>query len=212
MPTRPPEPATLPWHAVFTHQEAVRKQVARALHNEIGQSISAIKMSAHLAADEQDAAQRNDDLREIVRIADDTVSRLRELYALLRPPQIDSLGLEASLRGEAEFWRARWELEPAVRIGFDEPRPAPATELAAFRLAQDLLEPQRRLTRLRIEAQHRDEDMWLSVEHDGTAPDTDTLALLTARVHAFGGGLELLDETPGAVRLHVRLPWAGASA
>lgn len=199
----------LPCHAdllreLFARQEAERKHIARALHNEIGQAVSAIKMSAHLAADENDAEQRSEDLREIVRIADDTVARLRDLYSLLRPPQIDSLGLEASLRAESERWRARWNLDAELSATDMSSRPPPATELAAFRLVQDLLDAQATLTRISVcvEIGH---PLTLIVEHDGTAPDALTLAMLHARVHALGGSLHLQSDASG-VQLQATLP------
>lgn len=207
----PPDSAAL--RELFARQEAVRQQVARALHNEIGQAVSAIKMSAHLAVDEDDSAQRSDDLREIVRIADDTVARLRDLYAVLRPPQLDALGLQASLRGEAEAWHARWGLQAAVQFGFaDDARPATAIELAAFRLIQDVLAPQVTLSRLLIAVDQIHDDLVLRVEHDGSVPDAATLSLLSARAGAYGGSIDASNAHAQSVQLVARLPWAGADA
>ncbi len=188
---------------LFARQEAERKRIARALHNEIGQAVSAIKMSAHLAADEEDAVQRGEDLREIVRIADDTVARLRDLYSLLRPPQIDSLGLEASLRAESEHWRARWNVDATLSIA-DASRAPAATELAAFRLVQDLLAPLASLSRLSVHAEGV-APLVLVVEHDGGAPDALTAALLRARTDALEGTLQLASDATG-VRLRATLP------
>jgi len=116
--------------------EAERQAVAAALHDRVGQAVSAIKMSAHLGLDEADPVQRRDDLLEIIRIADDTVAQLRELYAQLRPPQLDALGLEAALRGELD----RAALPPGLEVRLDLaalPRRAdPEVEAACFRIAQ----------------------------------------------------------------------------
>ncbi len=191
---------------LYARQEAERKQVARALHNEIGQALSAIKMSAHLAGDEDDADQRRQDLADIVRIADETVARLRDLYADLRPPQIDTLGLAASLRGEAERWQARWGFVPRFDLAEPPPRAPASLELAAFRLVQDLLLPLAGLSVLEVRlAPARAGVAMLEVRHDGVQPDALTEALLRARADALGLPLTL-SGTPDQPRLRVALP------
>lgn len=212
-----PDAASLPDRAalreLLARHEAVRQQVARALHNEIGQAVSAIKMSAHLAADEDDAEQRKQDLGEIVRIADDTVARLRDLYSVLRPPQLDALGLHASLRGEAESWQARWGVDAVIDVTLaEDDRARPAIELAAFRSVQDVLAAQTALTRLAVSASRRDDALLLRIEHDGAAADDATLALLRARAGAYGGQVEQSTAGSGAVQVQLRLPWQGAPA
>lgn len=210
-PARDTAPAAL--RELIARQEQVRQQVARALHNEIGQAVSAIKMSAHLAAEEDDAGQRQQDLGEIVRIADDTVARLRELYSVLRPPQLDALGLHASLRGEAEGWLARWGVSATIEVALaEDQRAAPASELAAFRIVQDVLAGQARLSRLAITAGRVDDALALQIEHDGAAADAATLGVLAARAHACDGTLSVASAAAGAVRLQVRLPWQGGQA
>lgn len=192
---------------LYARQEAERRQVARALHNEIGQALSAIKMSAHLAGDEDDAAQRRQDLADIVRIADDTVARLRELYADLRPPQIDTLGLAASLRGEAERWQARWGVAPRLQMADPAPRAEPAIELAAFRLVQDLLLPLPTLASLELRlSAARGGLAVLEVRHDGPAPDPLTATLLQSRATAAGLALQLPGDAHAGTRLRVELP------
>lgn len=192
---------------LYARQEAERRVVARALHNEIGQALSAIKMSAHLAGDEDDAVQRRQDLADIVRIADDTVARLRDLYADLRPPQIDTLGLAASLRGEAERWQARWGVTPRLQLADPAPRADAALELAAFRLVQDLLLPLATVGALELRLSAlRDGVTVLEVRHDGPAPDPLTAALLQSRAAAAGLALQLPGEAQAGTRLRLELP------
>lgn len=214
MTARTPPTATAPSAAtdalreLYARQEAERRDIARALHNEIGQALSAIKMSAHLAGDEEDAAQRRQDLADIVRIADDTVARLRDLYADLRPPQIDTLGLAASLRGEAERWQARWGVTARLDLADPPPRAPAAFELAAFRLVQDLLRPLDAVSSLavRLGAAAAGTAV-LEVDHDGSPADPLTTALLQSRAQALGLALEL-GTAPAQPRLRLALPLA----
>ena len=101
---------------IFSVQEDERRRISRDLHDDIGQSITAIKMSASAAMDEDDPARRHDDLDDVLALADATLSRLRDISILLRPPQLDALGLEAALRWHAErlFAHAGVDLDLAI--------------------------------------------------------------------------------------------------
>ena len=83
---------------LFRLQEEERARVGRALHNQVGQALSAIRMGAHLVQSEDDADLRAEDLHEIIRASDETVAILRDLHAHLHPPQLDAIGLDAALR------------------------------------------------------------------------------------------------------------------
>ena len=87
---------------LFRLQEEERARVGRALHNQVGQALSAIRMGAHLVQSEDDADLRAEDLHEIIRASDETVAILRDLHARLHPPQLDAIGLDAALRAEVE--------------------------------------------------------------------------------------------------------------
>ncbi|KAG0913683.1 hypothetical protein G6F32_016646 [Rhizopus arrhizus] len=93
---------------LFSLQEDERRAISRDLHDDIGQAITAIKLSAYAAQDEDDPQRRAEDLAQIVSLADTTVAKLRDISTLLRPPQLDALGLEAALR-----WQARVLFRPA---------------------------------------------------------------------------------------------------
>lgn len=78
-------------------QEEERRRLSRELHDDIGQQITAIKLGA-LALQGDDDPLRSETVDEIIAIADQTTAKLRDLSMLLRPPQLDALGLEAALR------------------------------------------------------------------------------------------------------------------
>src|SRR5690606_26209521 len=87
---------------LFATQEAERRAVARSLHDQAGQSLTAIRMAATLAMQEADPARVREDLADIIVQADAALAEARRLCSLLRPPQLDALGLEAALRGHVE--------------------------------------------------------------------------------------------------------------
>ncbi|HEY4582967.1 MAG TPA: histidine kinase, partial [Lysobacter sp.] len=120
-------------------QEDERSTLSRELHDDIGQQITAIKLGAMALQGETDPQRRAETLEEIIAITDQTVAKVRNLSLLLRPPQLDALGLEAALRWQTGvlFRSGRPALELAI-----EPldrRPPRDVELACFRIAQEAL-------------------------------------------------------------------------
>lgn len=120
---------------LFRLQEADRHRVGRALHNQVGQSLSAIRMGAHLVQAEDDPDIRREDLQDIIRASDEAVALVRDLHATLHPPQLDSIGLDAALRAEHE------RLFPGAAITLAAlPHPLAAdSALVAFRIAQAVM-------------------------------------------------------------------------
>src|SRR6478672_4744193 len=87
---------------LLTVQEDERRTLSRELHDDIGQQLTAIKLGAIALQDESEPALRAELLAEILATTDQTLAKLRDLSMLLRPPQLDALGLEAALRWQAE--------------------------------------------------------------------------------------------------------------
>ena len=198
MPTSPPDPLLL---QLFRLQEAERARVGRALHNQVGQALSAIKMGAHLVQSEDDAATRAEDLQEIIRASDETVAILRDLHATLHPPQLDAIGLEAALRAEIERRFAPGDvssrLDPLPRA------PDAGIALVAFRIGQALMHP---TGALRV-ALDDDGDGFVLTLQDAVGDPAD-IALWQALAAAAGGRLD----GEGGTRWRLRLPYGPTSA
>ena len=191
---------------LFRLQEEERARVGRALHNQVGQALSAIRMGAHLVQSEDDADLRAEDLHEIIRASDETVAILRDLHARLHPPQLDAIGLDAALRAEVERHFAPGTLSVSL-----PPLPrAPQADLAlvAFRVGQALL--RQAATRADGGAQvtltDDDDAFVLSARH--IPDDLPDAALWRALASAAGGRLD--DE--GGSHWRLRLPYGPAPA
>lgn len=83
-------------------QENERRSLVRELHDEVGQSLSAILMEAEGAECAEDPAQVREHVASIRRLAEKTVAEVRDLALLLRPSMLDDLGLVPALN-----WHAR---------------------------------------------------------------------------------------------------------
>ena len=175
---------------LLTVQEDERRTLSRELHDDIGQSITAIKLAATSLNDEEiggDPAQRHEILDELVAIADQTVLKLRNLSLLLRPPQLDSLGLEPALRGQVARLARNTGLDIQLQVASADARLPADVELACFRIAQEAL------TNAARHAGAREVRVDVDYAQDG---DGDLLVL---RVSDDGRGLE--PGRPGGIGL-----------
>jgi signal transduction histidine kinase len=196
MPTTPPDLLL----QLFRLQEADRHRVGRALHNQVGQSLSAIRMGAHLVQSEDDPEIRREDLQEIIRASDEAVALVRDLHATLHPPQLDSIGLDAALRAEHE------RLFPGAGIALAGlPHPlATDRALVAFRIAQTVMRTASRAHNALVLMLAGDEDATgattLDLQSDADIDCAD-LPLLQALAAMVDGRLDAMTGTHWRLRL-----------
>ncbi|WP_313218285.1 PAS domain S-box protein [Stenotrophomonas sp.] len=206
---------------LFSLQEDERRAISRDLHDDIGQAITAMKLSAYAAQDEQDAARRDEDLAQIIQLADATVGKLRDISTLLRPPQLDALGLEAALRWQAGvlFRSAAIELLPDIQSL--PRRPAGDIEQACFRIAQESLTNVLRHARAsQVNLHLRDVDdhgLHLQVRDDGEGFDPDGprglgLIVMRERAQSVGGTLRIESAHGAGTLIDLYLPYRAAGA
>ncbi len=90
-------------------QEDERRQIARELHDEIGQALTAVKVN--LQGVKNRLAGQDDRVTECIAIVDDTLARARSMALDLRPSLLDDLGLVAALQWYVERHARRTGLE-----------------------------------------------------------------------------------------------------
>ncbi|MDH5832633.1 ATP-binding protein [Luteimonas kalidii] len=212
---------------LLTVQEDERRALSRELHDDIGQSITAIKLAATSLTDDSlatDAAVRREILDEVIEIADQTVLKLRNLSLLLRPPQLDSLGLEAALRGQVAVLARNSRLDIGLDVAPVGRRLPAEVELACFRIAQEALTNVARhagATRAEVSVAVQDSgggrSLVLRVTDDGRGIDPERpggLGLLTMRERAtqLGGSLSISARRAGGTQVCAVLPIPGDNA
>ena len=203
---------------IITLQEDERTALSRELHDDIGQAITAIKLCAQ-ALDDEDDSRRAATVAEISAISDQTVIKLRNLSLLLRPPQLDALGLEAALRWQAGALFRSDRPELVLSLQPLPQRPTPAVELACFRIAQEALTNALRhadAQRVSVTLSTTDDRIELQIEDDGSGFDagrTHGLGLVTMRERAqqLGGRFEVEAGADGGTRVRARLPMREAT-
>ncbi len=99
-------------------QEEERRSLARELHDEVGQSLSAIIREASNAEFAETPAEVRERVKSVASIAETALNVVRDLALLLRPSMLDDFGLIPALNWHAREMRKRTGLD--VRIDADE--------------------------------------------------------------------------------------------
>lgn len=201
-------------------QENERRTLARELHDEFGQSCTAIRAEASyiVHAGARDAEGVDASARRIDTTAEHLYGLVRDMLVRLHPPTLESLGLESTLQELCESWEA----QTGIACGFfphhvSSPVDA-STSVAVYRLIQEALTNVARhadASQVRIEL-HPAADarsLELCIEDDGRGiPDIDTpragfgLMGMRERVAALGGDIDFRNLPQRGLQIHARLP------
>lgn len=202
---------------VVEAREEERRRIARELHDELGQRLSALKMGLsglRSGGVARGAAGRVDEMLEMI---DDTVAALRRIAADLRPLMLDDLGLNAAIEALAREASHRMDVEVAVRLGDEDPPLADGAAIAVYRMVQEALTNvgrHARATEVRIELLRQGDEIVLTVRDNGVGfaaeaqPTDGRYGLLGIRERALmlGGRLEVDNPPGGGARVTVHLP------
>lgn len=187
-------------------KEDERKRIARELHDEMGQALSAAKISlqrlARHATDE--AATRV--VEDAITLINGMIDHVRTLSLDLRPPLLDELGLVPALQGYAEGVAHRTGL--AVRVSASQDfSDLPADEtVAAFRVVQEALTNVVRHAdagSVDIEVRRDTDRIRIAIRDDGRGFDLDAALARGTAGHHLGllGMRERIEALGGAMRI-----------
>ena len=207
---------------LFEVQEEERRALARDLHDEFGQCLTATMafaaaIEAGAGADRPDLAQ---DARSIAAVAKRMMTTLREALARLRSQELEELGLAASLAQLVAGWNARRAPTPLFHLDLagDIGGLPPAVAVSVYRVAQECLTNAARHgrpSRVDLRVERRDENggaVALTVEDDGGGDAAQINAAaghgvlgMRERVAASGGRLSIMRAARG-VRVAAVIP------
>jgi signal transduction histidine kinase len=209
---------------VISAQEEERKRVARELHDETSQTLTALGIDVDLALDGSDGPVRQR-LLAVRRHVDRMHQELHRMIVNLRPSVLDDLGLAAGIRWLANHHLARAGIAVRCELdGLDERLP-PEVETAIFRVVQEALANVARHAKAEsvlIQATIEDGSLEVAIEDDGTGFDAAALEWspeslrgagllgMRERIDILGGSIRV-DSTPGAgTGLFFSVPVRGA--
>jgi signal transduction histidine kinase len=199
------------WHMLQTQEETARR-FSHELHDELGQSLAALR--AHLTS--MSAADLEERRADGVQLVDEAIANVRELSQLLRPVILDDFGLDAGLRWLTEKFAQRtrikveYESSLAGRLQSD-------VETHLFRIAQEALTNIARHSkagRVNMTLEAEASIVRLAIADNGIGlPEgrqeaTGSLGLIgmRARARECGGRLLLQPVQPRGLRVLIEVP------
>jgi signal transduction histidine kinase len=199
-------------------QEEERRAISRELHDEVGQSLSALLMEAGNAAASvpSDSAEVRRHVESIKKLAEASVQVIRNMTLLLRPSMLDDFGLVPALEWQAREVSKRTGLR--VHVNAEETAAELPDELRTciYRVVQEALHNCARHAHARtvkVVVKQEASKIVLTVEDDGHGFDTRRvrglgLVGMEERVSHLGGALEI-ESGPGlGTRVAAVLPIA----
>jgi len=119
-------------------QDEERRNLARELHDEIGQSLTGLKMMVDMALRSPAMAEAN--LRQVQSLLNELIGKVRSLSLDLRPAMLDDLGLLPALLWLVDRFMLQTQIQVNFRHqGLDGRRFATEIETAAYRIVQEAL-------------------------------------------------------------------------
>ena len=199
-------------------QEATARRFSHELHDELGQSLTAVKANLAAALGGEAQASRGR-LADCLRLVDESIGNVRQMSQLLHPTILDDFGLEAGLRWLCEGFAARTGIDVQIQSTFSG-RLADETETHLFRIAQEALTNVARHAAARhvtVKLETSAGEICLTIADDGRglppatdgSPKSSGLGMIgmRARARSAGGDLTVRSRPGEGVVIEVRAPF-----
>jgi signal transduction histidine kinase len=200
-------------------RETERKRIAREIHDELGQSLTGLKMDLTWVANRLPGDQRvlAEKTKSMSALIDDTIQSVRKIASRLRPEVLDQLGLTAAIGWHAGDFRKRTGIRCKLSLPSDTLMLDRERSTAAFRIFQELLTNVARhanATRIDVAMQVESGALVLTVKDNGNGiaesaiHDPKSLGLLgmRERVLPFGGSIEIAGVRDKGTKARVSIP------
>ena len=201
-------------------REEERTRVAREIHDELGQALTAIKLDVtalvrELPAEQGPAVQRG---QSILKLLDETIQSVQRISTDLRPGILDDLGLAAALEWAAEEFEARTGTKCRISVSEEDITVDADRATALFRIFQETLTNVARhakATQVNIRLAKENGNLALEVHDNGLGISEEqlsagkSLGILGMRERARLGGEFIIRSVPGGgTTVRARIPRA----
>ena len=209
---------------VLTAHEEERKRIAFELHDEVGASLTALKMQLrHLERKLGDMPQQQGECDESLIFIDEIIGKVRRLSREMRPPTLDDLGLTVTLDHLFNEFGKYEGLKVSVEKDDIEGLFPIETQIGIYRVFQEALNnivKHSGATRVEVAIKKHGHCVEFSIEDDGAGFSKEELgnrkahdqgmglATIDERVRLLGGALKLQSKPGQGTRLHFTIPGA----
>ncbi|WP_116809041.1 ATP-binding protein [Steroidobacter cummioxidans] len=194
-----------------------RRLIARELHDEFAQSVTAIRSFAVVIANQHPAESRTTDVARLISTeAAQLYDAMHGLIPRLAPVTLDTLGLAETLEGFIKQWQSR---HPTIHFSLHHELPAELGDsitIAVYRVVQEAVinaVRHARPTRVEVSVVHSDSHIRIHVTDNGSGLPEDWsrpghfgLRGLQERMAMLGGTLTLKNREPHGVELAAEIP------
>ena len=201
-------------------EERERRAISRELHDEVGQSLSALLVDVeHLIEMSGEEGILRQGLQNIKMVAENCVNEVRNMALLLRPSMLDDLGLVAALEWQArEVSKRTGMLVDTVEENVSDNLPE-EYRTCVYRIVQEALNNCSKhayAKNVRVVVRQEPNHLRVSIEDDGKGFDPSRVRGLgivgmNERVSQLGGVLKVDSDPARGTRLRVDLPLSSAS-
>lgn len=209
---------------IYAHQQTAieieRKHVAREVHDEMGQILTALRMELSLLQRElPEDTKAEGRLDEMFQLIESLFKSVRSIAGSLRPPTLD-LGLIPAIEWLAQDFEKRWNIECALDMGVRDIRVGEAFATTVFRIIQESLTNVARhaeASSVSISLDRLPDRVHLEIQDNGrgfdpTSVDAGGFGLLgmRERVQELGGSLAVSTWPQNGTQILIDLPCPGA--
>jgi PAS domain S-box-containing protein len=199
-------------------EENERRVIARELHDEVGQALTALKINLQMVQRRQN---NNLELAESISLVEHTLEQVRKISRNLPPTVLEDLGLAPALRWLLEKQGGAAGLSTSFVSTLVEARYAPDIEIACFRVAQEALTNIMRHSQahqVKLELFEKENELHLTIQDDGCGFDVEmayvqagqgsSLGLIgmRERVSLTGGHMEIESNQGQGTTIRVSFP------
>ena len=210
-------------HRLVEAQEEERRRIARELHDEVGQSLTALTISLEGVSQLALEGAMRGKIAEIQELTKNLIAEVNALSVELRPRVLDDLGLIPGLLSLFSRFSSQTGVEIDFKhTGIKRKRVTPEIEISAYRIIQEALtnvvrhaDVKTTSVRLQVEA----DMLWIQVQDEGKgfdlqqamkAEDSMGLLSMTERAEQVGGWLEVQTAPGEGTLITCQLPLGGS--
>jgi signal transduction histidine kinase len=204
-------------------REEERTRIAREIHDDLGGSLTGLKMDLHqirksLGPGEQHLTSR---LNELSQAIDQIIRNVRRIATELRPSLLDDFGLAAAIEWQLQEFEQRSGIRSQLQLGMDDLPLAPDMATGLFRVFQEALTNVARhaqATQVQVTLQGQADQLILQVRDDGRGIDplalknSGSLGLISMRerVQLLSGELMITGQPGEGTTVLVKIPLSTA--
>jgi hypothetical protein len=197
-------------------REDERKRIAREIHDELGQSLTALKIDVDWLAERISHEGRvGERLQSMSRILLETVESVRRIARNLRPGMLDDLGLAAAIESLIDQFMGRSDIDCRLVMNREEFEIDESLAICIYRILQEALTNIARHSgadSIRIILNESEDIICLEVHDNGSGFDTDSrthsfgLLGIKERAEMLGGKVEIASVQGSGTSIRVTLP------